>query len=245
MKHISNKNGLNKVLKFTLSILLSMLIHGAFFLVLHFVYRNHKIFEKKPFENYQIITLNTFTTKNSSADQTINQSKPKNSNNKKINEFKKVKIKNANNNFVNNIITEKKDDSKASEIKDQVIKSQEKKFNVKISQNPFGYLKLPKQLLGQNLFPRKYEVLFKLTKSNTSYYDISIAKILPLQEERSYLDQVVKNALSAQLNDLSSEQKNDFYKIAINHAFAQNTTSQAQEIEIDTIRLVLEFHEPN
>ncbi len=245
MKHISNKNGLNKVLKFTLPILLSVLIHSAFFLVLHFAHRDYKIFEKKPLENCQTITLNTFTPISNKTNQTINQVNPPKNNIRKINEVEKGIIKNANNNYANNVMTEKNEVSKPSNINYQEIKIQDQKLSTQVYQNPFGYLKLPKQLLGQNLFPRKYEVLFKYSKSNTNTFDLGIAKILPLQEEKPYLDQVVKNALTAQLNILNSEQKNDFYNVAMTQGFPQNTPSQANELEIDTISIVLEFHEPN
>ncbi|KAB8029151.1 hypothetical protein [Fluviispira multicolorata] len=247
MNRISNKNRLNKVLNFNIPIFLSLLIHGAFFLYLFLTFRENKIEKKTIINNYLSVTLNRSYSLPPPEKKLLNI-KSLNNHEKQ----KKVKQKNIIKKTDKNALSENEISKKPSInniIKEEVnIENQEIKSNFIqelpiIIKNPFGFLKLPTSLLGQNFFPRKYEVFIKISKTNTEIMNLDLINLIPLQSKKTFLDETIKKTFANQLKLLSKKQVTDFLRSAYKQT--QISTNLALLNEIDTIRLVLEFHEPN
>lgn len=108
--------------------------------------------------------------------------------------------------------------------------------------NPFGELKLPRNLLGQNLFPKKYQANFKITQQNGDITDFSFIKLIPSHEISSFLDQSVEKAFEKQILNLPKENLIQWLDKAkeINYADPMYPNSNSGNLVI-----VLEFQEPN
>ncbi|MBX9839041.1 MAG: hypothetical protein K2X69_12115 [Silvanigrellaceae bacterium] len=115
-------------------------------------------------------------------------------------------------------------------------------LNEEVVMNPFGNLKLPKSLLGQNLFPKKYKAHFKISYKNGKTHNFELIELYPEKEGSSFLDKSVKKSFENQIFNLPKEaflQWLDHIR-EINYPSAQNQNPNG-----DNLFIVLEFQEPN
>lgn len=126
---------------------------------------------------------------------------------------------------------------------EEKINSQEKDLNysAKII-NPFGNLKLPKSVLGQNLFPKRYKVSFNLKTNDNLTKTFSIAKFIPLENNNQYLDRIIEKAFLTQLQILDKTYVSQWLELQYQNLYTSENTGNMPR---DNFFIVLEFQEPN
>lgn len=164
------------------------------------------------------------------------------------NKFQKINPSNQNkieiSNPYNNSIDQKKTKNDASLTNETISKTDKvsQSLNEEVVINPFGNLKLPKSLLGQNLFPKKYKAHFKITYENGKIHNFELIELYPEKESSTFLDKSIKKAFEEQLFNLP---KDDFLQWLEHIREINYPSSQFKNPNKDNLFIVLEFQEPN
>lgn len=96
--------------------------------------------------------------------------------------------------------------------------------------NFISNIKLPKSVLGQNLFPRKYRALFLFNPKENGDIDIKFKSLTPVSENLEYLDDIVQTAF---LKKLQTVNLDDFKNFLLQH----------KEEDAAIVDVILEFKE--
>ena len=108
--------------------------------------------------------------------------------------------------------------------------------------NPIESLKLPKSLLGQNIFPKQYKVHFQFQRKNNEIVGIEVSKFQPLAGNYLYADKLIEKAFLKELNDLSISEITNWLQLYQKHQYAPENIKILPK---DNFYIVLEFQEPN
>jgi hypothetical protein len=106
--------------------------------------------------------------------------------------------------------------------------------------NPFGIIKVPKKLLSQNLFPKKYYANFTLIKENDKIVNYKFLGLTATGQSYAYLDKSVQKAFYSQLQLISIDKIIFWLK-------TQQNLQYSLKIPIDSnhLAILLEFQEAN
>jgi hypothetical protein len=164
-------------------------------------------------------------------------------NNKKINISKNLSSKNFRNPKVDNNPIE--NFTNKNKMQEESINNLYQNFEIEsnFSQNninPFGIIKVPKKLLSQNLFPKKYYANFTLIKENDKIINYKFLGLTPTGQSYTYLDKSVQKAFYSQLQLISIDKIIFWLK-------TQQTLQYSLKIPIDSndLAILLEFQEAN
>ncbi|RDB36747.1 MAG: hypothetical protein DCC88_03500 [Spirobacillus cienkowskii] len=216
----------------------SLLIHCAVFaLIIYFnKFNNNKLNSVtfKIHENMQLLFL---------VDHYDQKKQVIHDNNKKFNISKNLSPKNFRNSKIENNTIESFTNNK--KIQEESVNNLNQNFGIEnnFSQNnvnPFGIIKVPKKLLSQNLFPKKYYANFTLIKENDKIISYKFLGLTPTGKSYAYLDNSVQKAFYSQLQLISIE-KVLFWLIN------QQNTQYSFETPRDSnhLAILLEFQEAN
>nr|BFD33176.1 hypothetical protein GTC16762_27940 [Pigmentibacter ruber] len=119
----------------------------------------------------------------------------------------------------------------------------EKQITEQILQsNPIESLKLPRSLLGKNIFPKQYKVYFQFQREKNEIINIVINDFQPLSGQSQYIDKLVEKAFMKEINDLKISEITTWLNNYQKHQYA---SENIENLPIDKFYIVLEFQEPN
>lgn len=119
----------------------------------------------------------------------------------------------------------------------------EKQINEQILQsNPLESLKLPRSLLGKNIFPKQYKVYFQFQREKNEIIKIVINDFQPLSGQAQYIDKLVEKAFMKEINDLKISEITTWLNNYQKHQYA---SENIENLPMDKFYIVLEFQEPN
>jgi hypothetical protein len=110
--------------------------------------------------------------------------------------------------------------------------------------NPFGFLKLPKSLLGQNLFPKKYEANFKLKEKNGKIIEFYFQGLVPIQDQMSYMDNTIQKAFENQIKNIPKDLLLNWLE-SLQGIYETPPSTSSPKPNLDSFSIILEFQEPN
>ncbi|WGL58906.1 hypothetical protein QEJ31_10265 [Pigmentibacter sp. JX0631] len=111
-----------------------------------------------------------------------------------------------------------------------------------IQVNPIESLKLPKNLLGKNIFPKQYKVYFHYKRENNTVVNIAVNKFEPLTGNLLYVDKLIEKAFLKELSDLTISEISAWLQQYQKHQYASENIENPSK---DNFYIVLEFQEPN
>ena len=240
------KKRYKNILKNYGSLILSFHIHFVVFIIF-FTYqqKNQKITLNK---NHKENILHVKIIKNFDKPQNIPLENKRESTKLIKNNFQKINHSNQNkieiSNLNKNSIDQKKIKNDVSLENETISKTDKLSESLKdeVVINPFGNLKLPKSLLGQNLFPKKYKAHFKITYENGKTHNFELIELNPEMGRSSFLDKSIKKAFEEQIFSIP---KDEFLQWLEHIREINYPSSQFQNPNKDNLFIVLEFQEPN
>lgn len=107
--------------------------------------------------------------------------------------------------------------------------------------NFISHITLPKSLLKQNLFPRKYHALFELQIKSEKEFQVQFIHLESLQSSFAYLDAVVTRAFLKRLDKVSKIDLKEFLMAQLDNQDENNLAPL--ENRNKQVLVTLEFNE--